>query len=341
MIHGVRSAAAVVLVASSVVPFSDEHVVVPGETLSEIAVAHSTTVQNLVEANDISNMDLIWTGQVLIIPGTGPVTSVYVVEPGDTLAEIAKIFGVTSAEIAEANNLASIDFIVIGQKLDIAGGATGDDTGDDSGGDSGTDGGGDSDDGGDSDGGASLDGDGVLHPTLTHIVKSGETLGTIAGLHSTTAKVLKDLNGIEDANKIFPGQVLRIPGEAPWVCPLADPWYSNDWGFPRPGGRTHEGTDLFAAYGAPVFAPASGSVEFIDGTLGGLQFWLTAYDGTLYIGSHLSAFGSSTTVLAGDVIGFIGDSGNAKGLSPHLHFEIHPPGLDAVNPYPTLQANGC
>ena len=43
---------------------------------------------------------------------------------------------------------------------------------------------------------------------------------------------------------------------------------------------------FFAPYGAPVFAPAAGSVEYIDGSLGGLQFWLTAYDGTLYIGAR-------------------------------------------------------
>lgn len=319
MFHRVRSAAAVVLIASSVVPFSDEHVVVPGETLSEIARAHSTTTKNLAAANDIENIDLIWSGQVLLIPGAA--ASVYVVEPGDTLADIAKKFGVTVADIAAVNNLSNIDYIVTGQKLDIDGLAA--------------------DGGGGVGSGSLLDGSGVLRPAITHIVKSGDTLANIAGIYGTSAKSLKDLNGIVNANEIFSGQVLRIPGEAPWVCPLADAWYSNDWGFPRPGGRSHEGNDLFAPYGAPVFAPASGSVEYIDGSLGGLQFWLTAYDGTLYIGSHLSAFGGSTTVLAGDVVGYIGDTGNAKGLSPHLHFELHPPGLNAVNPYPTLQANGC
>ena len=335
MYDGVRSAVlAVVLVASSVIPFGEEHVVVPGETLSEIAKAHGTTVKNLAEANDIDDIDLIWSGQVLIIPGTGSTSTVYVVKAGDTLAEIATMFGVTSAEIAAANNLASIDLILIGQRLSIgvsdgSGGGDGGDGDDSSGGD------------GDEGGGAVLDGDGILHPSITHVVKSGETLSQIAVKYNTSSLTLKELNGLEDANRIFPGQVLRVPGEAPFVCPLADAWYSNDWGFPRPGGRTHEGNDLFAPYGAPVFAPASGSVEYIDGSLGGLQFWLTAYDGTLYIGTHLSAFGESTTVLAGDVVGYIGDTGNAKGLSPHLHFEIHPPGMNAVNPYPTLQANGC
>ncbi len=326
MLHRVRSASAVVLLMTAMVPFSDEHVVEPGETLSEIAVAHETSVKNLAELNDIENVDLIWAGQVLVIPGTGPVTTVYVVEPGDTLSDIAAKFGVSVAAIAAANNLANVDVIQIGLSLDIAttGGGT-------------TSGGGD----GSSSGGATLDGDGVIHSATTHVVKTGETLATIAGVHGTTAKALKDVNGIEDADKIFPGQVLKLPGEAPWVCPLADAWYSNDWGFPRPGGRTHEGNDLFAPYGTPVFAPAAGTVEFIDGSLGGLQFWLTAYDGTLYIGTHLSAYGPSTTVAAGDVVGYIGDTGNAKGLAPHLHFEIHPPGMNAVNPYPTLQANGC
>lgn len=310
------------LLASSVVPFSDEHVVVPGETLSGIAKSYTTTVKNLAAANDIEDIDLIRSGQVLIIPGAA--SSVYVVEPGDTLADIAKKFDVTVADLAAVNNLADIDYIVIGQKLDIEGGAPGGDGGS-----------------GVVPGGGLLDGSGVLHPARTHIVRSGETLATIAADYGTSAKTLKDLNAIADASKIFSGQVIRIPGDAAWICPVAGAWYSNDWGFPRPGGRSHEGNDLFAPFGTPVFAPASGSVEFIDGTLGGLQFWLTAYDGTLYIGSHLSAFGPSTTVLAGDVVGYIGDTGNAKGLPPHLHFELHPPGMNAVNPYPTLQANGC
>ena len=61
----------------------------------------------------------------------------------------------------------------------------------------------------------------------------------------------------------------------------------------------------------------------------------------LYIGSHMSDFGKSGQVNAGDIIGYVGTSGNAQGTSPHLHFGMYPNGGDAVNPYPSLIANGC
>ncbi len=117
-----------------------------------------------------------------------------------------------------------------------------------------------------------------------------------------------------------------------------------DRGFPRGGGtRWHEGNDLFAPTGTAVRAPVSGVVEFRTGTIGGKQFNLHGDDGVLYIGSHMSEFGKDGRVNAGDVVGYVGASGNAAGTRPHLHLSMY---LDdgegpVINPYPSLVANGC
>jgi murein DD-endopeptidase MepM/ murein hydrolase activator NlpD len=115
----------------------------------------------------------------------------------------------------------------------------------------------------------------------------------------------------------------------------------NDWGFPRAGGRFHEGNDLFTGRGTPVVAPVAGSVQFIVGSVGGNQFFLDGVDGVRYLGSHLDSFnGKDRKVAAGEVVGYVGTSGNAQGSSPHLHFGIYVDGK-AVNPYPTLLQFNC
>ena len=91
---------------------------------------------------------------------------------------------------------------------------------------------------------------------------------------------LIETNGIADPNLIRVGQVLTIPAGATsgsgsaWICPVAGATYFNDWGFPRSGGRFHQGNDLFADIGTPVRAPVSGSLQVKTGPVGGLQFRL-------------------------------------------------------------------
>ena len=127
---------------------------------------------------------------------------------------------------------------------------------------------------------------------------------------------------------------------AGWLCPIQTATFFNDWGFPRTGGRFHEGNDMFAARGTPILAPVSGTLRQIVGTIGGYQFNLDGDDGNLYIGSHMDSFAKDGYVQAGDTIGYVGDSGNAKGSRPHMHFEIHAEGKTPVNPYPAL-AGAC
>lgn len=114
--------------------------------------------------------------------------------------------------------------------------------------------------------------------------------------------------------------------------------FTNDWGQPRTGGRSHQGTDMFAATGTPVVAVVGGTVSDASGGLGGISLDLRGDDGVRYYHAHLSRIErGSGRVEQGEVIGYVGDTGNAVGGPAHLHFQLHPDGGEPVNPYPTVR----
>lgn len=125
------------------------------------------------------------------------------------------------------------------------------------------------------------------------------------------------------------------------VCPVPGSTFIDDWHFPRGNGtRLHLGLDMFAPVGEPIYAPISGFVELgYGGAIGGNVFRLTGDSGAYVYGAHLHEFvGESRYVLAGEVIGTVGRTGNAASTPPHLHIQFHPEGRGtaAVPPFPAM-----
>jgi murein DD-endopeptidase MepM/ murein hydrolase activator NlpD len=113
--------------------------------------------------------------------------------------------------------------------------------------------------------------------------------------------------------------------------------------FARAWNANHEGTDIFAPLGAEVQAVADGKIRHAVEETGGKVVYLVEPDGTQYFYGHLDQFvaprlgpGETRAVKAGQAIGYVGTSGNAKGTAPHVHFEVRPMGGGKVDPFQML-----
>jgi murein DD-endopeptidase MepM/ murein hydrolase activator NlpD len=241
-------------------------------------------------------------------------TGRYTVRRGDTLSAIAARNGTTVQALVAANGIRNPNLIVIGQNLSL-GGSTAMTTSSPS------------------DFGAAI-----------VVVQPGDTLATLAARTGVPADTIMRANGLKATSMVYTGgQLLLAPRNTPPTsalarCPVASAHFMDDWGFTRSDTGFHQGNDMMAKRGTPVLAPVSGTVTNVVGSISGNQFRLVGADGTLYVGAHLDKFGKTGKVKAGDVIGYVGDTGDAKGGPTHLHFEIHPGSGDAVNPYYVLVA---
>jgi peptidoglycan LD-endopeptidase LytH len=193
---------------------------------------------------------------------------------------------------------------------------------------------------------------------------SKELAATLAELEDVNAELQSKLASVTDDYKDLKAQIAReraaaaaaqastttaAPSPAvPTVstngkaCPVAGPVsFIDSWGYPRSGGRTHEGVDMMASYGTPVAAIVSGTITYsgYGGSAGNWQI-LSGSDGNAYWYMHNQEnLVNGGSVRAGQQIATVGDTGNAVG-TPHLHFEFHPGGGGPVNPYP-LVASIC
>lgn len=139
------------------------------------------------------------------------------------------------------------------------------------------------------------------------------------------------------------GSPIAIGG---FVFPVADPHnFVDTFGAPRlvgtPLAHTHQGNDIFAPKGTPLLACESGILTRIGtNSLGGLRLWIIGRSGTRYYYAHLVGYAQGITegmpVEAGTVVGYVGNTGDAVGAPPHLHFEIHPGAGPAIDPYTIL-----
>lgn len=135
-----------------------------------------------------------------------------------------------------------------------------------------------------------------------------------------------------------------------YVFPIFDQaWFSSTFGAPRANTGWHHGTDIFATFGAPVLAVTDGTLFSVGwNKVGGYRLWLRDRQGNQFYYAHMAAYSplarNGREVRAGQVIGFNGNTGDARGTPFHVHFEIHPVGMlplgydGVVDPYPYLIA---
>ena len=148
------------------------YVVEPGDTLEKIAKKFGTDVNTIARYNGIADVNDIKVGQILRIAPAPVEKAEYTVQKGDTLYNIAKMWGTTVEKLAELNGIRNPDKLEVGRVIRLP-----------------------------YDGGDDI-----------YIVKKGDTLFDIAKMYNTTPEALADYNGITDINSIEPGQILRIPG---------------------------------------------------------------------------------------------------------------------------------
>jgi len=186
----------------------------------------------------------------------------------------------------------------------------------------------------------------------------GILLLAIVGATAGPAGAIPDSGYVPQRVKVVSGAAQQQPAGKRLIFPVLGKFrYGNDYGDPR-GQGAHQGIDIVAPRKSLALAAEPGRVKFhITSSRAGCMLYLNGTSGTTYLYIHLNndlgmtndnqggckpgvAFApglkTGMRVAAGEPIGFVGDSGDANGIEPHLHFEVHPNDGASTNPYPYL-----
>ena len=311
--------------------------VASGDSWYGIAAQVEVTPIRLATANGAGLDDALVVGDRLCLPnGAKAVTScssggsTHTVAPGDSWYGIAARFGVSPNALLGANAATVGRAIHAGERLCLP-----------AGGSSGSSGSGSS--------------------TGSYNVAAGDSWYGIADRADVPVRALLESNDASSSSLLLPGRSIRLPAGA--TQPSSRPtssgevalesapirgacWFSDTWHSPRPGGRSHLGTDIIAAPGHYVRAVVDGKLirRAWDqpGKRAGNAWTLAGADGSTFFYGHLADFAPGLAVgswvEAGEIIGFVGRTGNAT--AAHLHFEIRPRGGSPTNPYRSLLTTG-
>jgi murein DD-endopeptidase MepM/ murein hydrolase activator NlpD len=314
------------------------YLVAPGDTVASVAARFGVSPDALRAANGITGRVLYLGARILLdapngsapVPGmagaaSAPSTSgTYTVKRGDSFARIAKRAGTTVASLLALNGKTVHSLLIPGQTIRISAASP------------------------------PAGGSPAAAPAAvgTYKVKKGDSFARIAKRSGSTVAKLLAMNLLKRNHVLQPGQLLWVPiagapatsaatrgagsGARSLACPVPGALFNYDWGFPREGGRYHEGLDMFAPANTPIRAPVDGTVSVGTSSVSG-HFWnLTGVDGWSYFGAHMVRFAKTGRVKAGDIIGYVGNTGDAAGGPTHLHFQMRPSNGRPVNPYPYM-----
>ncbi|MBN2828858.1 MAG: LysM peptidoglycan-binding domain-containing protein [Candidatus Cloacimonetes bacterium] len=307
------------------------HKVAAGETLYSISRKYNLTVRELREINNIKD-NKISPGQILQIPEPVvmleprvqtypkkdiPADGFHIVEEGDTLFRISRMYDVLITDILDYNELEN-SYIMEGQKIWLAPHEVE-----------------------------------PKKPAVVYVVKKGDTIMKISREHNVTVQMIKDINGLK-SNNIYVGQKLvlgdgDIPRKEPKPnVPIKNPTYTrSDLLLPTEGVITsefglrnnvpHKGIDFGAPYGTPIIAVSDGTVIFEGMQRGyGNVIVLEHSDHimTVYAHNEKNLVNLGKVVKKGEQIATVGATGNAT--APHLHFEYRIKGK-AIDPREVLK----
>ena len=184
----------------------------------------------------------------------------------------------------------------------------------------------------------------TVAPTTTTTVAPTTTTTVAASTTTTTAAETSESEPTSTTTTTAAAPTTTTtaptPTSANRVCPVnGASSFSNSWGAPRSGGRTHKGVDMSASRGTPLVAMESGAIyRLSNSTLGGISIYLIGNSGDLYYYAHLDAWAEGLAggqkVAAGDPLGIVGTTGNSPSWAPHLHLGWKPGNGDWANPYP-------